>query len=80
MNLSILKSYIRMGREIEFSYGGEMYSITYTFDDNNQAISFCRFDHPCTDYSTMEEFLASAKIGKEYLRDIIENIEDITVY
>lgn len=80
MNLSTLKSYIKMGREIEFSYDGVMYSITYTFDDNKQTISFCRFDYSCTDYSTMEEFLASAKVEEEYLRDILENIEAITVY
>lgn len=80
MKLETLKNYISAGREIEFSYDGEMYSITYDFNNTEQIISFCRFDHPCTDYATIEDFLASAKIGEVYLCNILENIEDITVY
>ena len=80
MKIHTLTGYIKMGREVEFSYGGQMYSITYTFENNKQIISFCWFDHICTDYPNMEDFLSSAKIGDHYLRDVLEHIEDITVY
>ena len=80
MNLHTLTDYINMGREVEFSYNGQMCSITYTFENNKQIISFCWFDHICTDYPNMEDFLSSAKIGDQYLRDVLEHVEDVTVY
>ena len=80
MNLNTLTGYIKMGREVEFSYGGQMYSITYTFENNKQTISFCMFDHICTDYPSVGDFLSSAKVGDLYLRDVLEHIEDVTVY
>ena len=80
MKLEELKKYIAMGREIEFSYQEERYSITYAFEDNLQVISFCQFNHVCTDYHTIDEFLSTATIGETYLRDMICLAEDIVVY
>lgn len=80
MTLDRLKKHILMGREIEFSYHRERYSITYSFEKDGQIISFCQFSQPCEDYTTLEEFLLFAKIGDEYLREVIEQVEDIVVY
>lgn len=80
MKLDTLKKYISMGREIEFAYDSEIYSITYSFEKNVQTIYFSHFDHSCTDYSTIENFIDSARIGEEYLRDILGKLEDIIVY
>ena len=80
MKLETLSKYIAMGREIEFSYGGKMYSITYTFASKKQTIHFCQFNNPSKDYDTVDGFLASATIGTEYLRDVLGVIEDTVVY
>lgn len=80
MTLERLKKYILMGREIEFSCHRERYSITYSFEKDRQIISFFRFSQPCEDFASLEEFLAFAKIGGEYLREVMEQVEDIVVY
>ena len=80
MKKETLKSHIATGREIEFSYGEKMYSITYTFTNKIQTIHFCQFNSPSQDYDSVDAFLASATIGNEHLRDIIELIEDVVVY
>ena len=80
MKLETLKSHIAMGREIEFSYGSERYSITYTFNGKKQTVHFCQFNSPSKNYDSIDGFLASAMIGDEFLRDILELIKDVTVY
>lgn len=80
MKLEELKKYIAMGREIEFSYQEEQYSITYAFEGNLQVISFCQFNQACVDYHNMDELLSSAMIGETYLRDMIHLAEDVVVY
>lgn len=80
MNLDSLKHYICTGREIEFSYRGTEYSITYSFDGDKQTIHFCQFDLTSIDYDSIEQLIDSAKVGNEYLRDILDSIEDVTVY
>lgn len=80
MKLETLKSHIATGREIEFSYGGKRYSITYTFANKKQIIHFCQFDNPSEDYDSVNDFLTSATIGDEHLRDLLGLVEDVVVY
>lgn len=80
MKLETLKSYIAMGREIEFSYHGEMFSITYTYDNERQTICFCQFNQSSKDYDSLDDFLVSASIGDEHLQAILDHIENIVVY
>lgn len=80
MKLETLRNYIVMGREIEFSYGGKMYSITYTFANKKQTVHFCQFNNPSEDYDSVDDFFSSATIGEEYLRDILGLVEDTVVY
>lgn len=80
MTSGTLQKYILTGRELEFSYHHKRYSITYSFEEDRRTISFCQFSQPCEDYASSEEFLLFAKIGEEYLREVIEQIEDIVVY
>lgn len=80
MKLETLKSHIAMGREIEFSYGDKMYSITYTFTNKIQTIHFCQFNNPSQDYDSVNDFLTSATIGDEHLRDLLGLVEDVVVY
>lgn len=80
MKLETLKSYIAMGREIEFSYHGEMYSITYIFDNKKQTICFCQFNQSSRDYNSLDDLLTSATIEDQNLRDILSQLEDVIVY
>ena len=80
MKIDALKKYISMGREIEFSYQREQYSITYSFENDVQTISFCRFGQLCTDFGTIDDFISCAMINDEYLRDILALIEDVVIY
>lgn len=80
MTSATLRKYILTGRELEFSYHHKRYSITYSFEEDRRTISFCQFSQPCEDFSSMEQFLFHAKLGQEYLRDIVEQFEDIIVY
>ena len=80
MKLDTLRSYIVMGREVEFSYGGKMYSITYTFTNTKQTIHFCQFNNPSEDYDSVDDFFASAKIENENMQNILSQLEDIVVY
>lgn len=80
MKLETLKSHIATGREIEFSYGDKMYSITYTFTNKIQTIHFCQFNNPSQDYDSVNDFLTSATIGDEHLRDLLGLVKDVVVY
>ena len=58
MTLSELKNYIEIHNEIEFSYKGKKYSITYYYPDDtedNSWISFCEFYKETTEVKTAEE-------------------------
>ncbi len=80
MTLDTLKYSIQTGREIEFSYRGTEYSITYSFEGDKQTIHLCQFYQTSVAFDSIEQLIASAKIGGEYLQDILGNIEDVTVY
>ena len=58
MNLQELIEYINTGDEIEFTFNGKQYSITYWYPDDNESnrwISFCEFYQETTEVRTAEE-------------------------
>ena len=59
MDLEQLSNYISMGNELEFTYGGKKFSITYYYPnpDNEEdvLISFCEFYQETTEVKTAEE-------------------------
>lgn len=58
MTFEELSNYINMGNELEFTYDGKDYSITYYYpdeNDDNVFISFCEFYKETTEVKTAEE-------------------------
>ncbi len=81
MKLQELKEYILTGREIEFTYNGKDYSITYYNDDREKYISFCEFNKVPLDVSNVEELLEIKQDGIT-VKEIIESLtnEDYSIY
>lgn len=73
--------YINSGREIEFRYKNDKYSITYGTLDGRHVISFCRFYGPSTEVDTAEELLAITSNGAT-VQEMLESIpiRDIWIY
>ncbi len=65
------------GNEIEFTYKGEEYSVTYTSDEK---ISFCKFNCEPKIFDTADDFMNTATIENERLSDIWNSVVDIYVY
>ena len=57
MNRETIITYIKIGREFEFEYKGNKYSITYYNDNRTKYISVCKFNEEPIDVSTPEEAL-----------------------
>lgn len=58
MTFEQLEDYISMRNEIEFTYHGKKYSITYLYpdsDEENVYISFCEFYKETTEVKTASE-------------------------
>ncbi|MDO4670531.1 MAG: hypothetical protein Q4A67_03560 [Aerococcus sp.] len=62
--------WIETGREIEFSYRGKRYSVTYYSDNRKDYISFTEFYQKPVDYASANEFMDSAMIDEELLKDV----------
>ncbi|MEZ3420504.1 MAG: hypothetical protein K1V95_00980 [Eubacterium sp.] len=75
------KEWIDIGNEIEFTYKGEEYSVTYSAKENGKTlISFCKFYcEPC-EFASADDFMKNAKIDDEYLKDIWDKVVDIYIY
>lgn len=56
-------AYLNAGREIEFLYKGDKYSITYGTLDGRDVISFCKFYGETTEVDTAEELLTLTRDG-----------------
>lgn len=58
MTFEQLENYINTRNEIEFTYNGKKYSITYWYPDDNEdnaLISFCEFYKETTEAKTASE-------------------------
>ena len=49
-----LKEWIDTGRELDFEYQGNEYSITYYKDNRNDYISFCQYYQDTLDVSSVD--------------------------
>ena len=75
------EKWIEIGSEIEFSYKGKNYSVTYFVNGLNQeGISFCEFYKEPVEFYTVEDFMNNAKIDNELLKDIWDKVTDISVF
>ena len=80
-NFKDFEKWIETGNEIEFSYNGKNYSVTYFVNESNkEEISFCEFYKEPVEFYTIEDFINNAKIDNELLKDIWENVVDISVF
>ncbi|MBR3004275.1 MAG: hypothetical protein IKH67_04310 [Lachnospiraceae bacterium] len=81
MTKDLLKDYIDCGREIEFKYNENMYSITYSPADQEDFISFCEFYKKPTNVKTFEELLDVSRDGATVLQ-MWESLteEDVWIY
>lgn len=77
-NFEKFKEWINIGNEIEFTYKGEEYSVTYS--TNESLISFCKFYNEPVNFKDVDDFMKNAKIENEYLRDIWDKVIDIYIY
>ena len=78
MKRECLELLINNGREIEFIYHGNRYSITYYNDDRKKNISVCKFYENPIDVSSAEEAL-KLKIGKYTLEQIFASLPDSSI-
>jgi hypothetical protein len=77
-----LIKWIDTGRELEFSYNGKNYSITYYGDGRKDYISFCEFDDALTlDVDSADALWDSSYKGMK-LSDTLPKVkcEDISVF
>ena len=75
MKAECIECLIDCNREIEFSYRGNRYSITYYNDNRVKYISVCKFYETPIDVSTAEEVL-KLKIGQYTLEQIFASLPD----
>ena len=75
MKRECLEMLIDAGREIEFTYHGNRYSITYYNDDRKKYISICKFYETPVDVSTSAEAL-KVTIGRYTLEQIFAALPD----
>ena len=78
MKRECLELLISSGREIEFTYHGSKYSITYYNDDRKKYISVCEFYKKPIDVSSTDEAL-KIKIGKFTLEQIFASLPDSAI-
>ena len=78
MKRECLELLIDNGREIEFVYRGNRYSITYYNDDRKKCISVCKFYHEPIDVSSADEAL-KIRIGKYTLEQIFASLPDSAI-
>ena len=70
MTIDVLKKWVRTGRELEFSYKGKDYSITYFRKNRKIYISFCEFYKETLDVATVDELWNSTNYPICYLQSL----------
>ena len=75
MTIDVLKKWVRTCRELEFSYKGKDYSITYYNDDRKDFISFCEAYDETVDVATVDELWNSTYKGIK-LSDMLSSIPE----
>lgn len=76
-----LTTLIETGREIEFTYNGKDYSITYYNDNRKNYISFCEFYQDVLDVSNVNELRDSIYHNFEISAILLSlKDEDISIF
>ena len=75
MKVECIEELINGNREIEFTYRGHRYSITYYNDNREKYISVCKFYEKPVDVKNAKE-LFELTIGKYTLKQIFEALPD----
>jgi hypothetical protein len=75
MKAECIETLINENREIEFTYRGNRYSITYYNDNREKYISVCKFYEKPIDVKNADE-LFKLTIGKFTLKQIFEALPD----
>ena len=81
MDKNELTNLINSGREIEFVYNNNKFSITYGIVNGNEVISFCEFNKESTEVETVIELLKIKRNGisvEEMLNSITK--KDIWIF
>ncbi len=76
MNMQELTQYVSQGREIEFEYQGNNYSITYGILEGKEVISFCQFYQDTTEVTSVEELAKVERNGVTVLEMLQSLPED----
>lgn len=80
MSFEQLKEYISMGNEIEFTYDGKRFSITYYYPDadneDSALISFCEFYKETTEVSTVDELWNSVCRYGHTVGEMLSSVSD----
>ncbi len=77
-----LEHLVDYGHEIEFTWQGKKFSITYGIDfEKNEYISFCEFYKETTDVKKVEELCEIKRYGTKVI-DMLTSItdKDISIY
>ena len=75
MKAECIEALISQNREIEFTYRGNRYSITYYNDNREKYISVCKFYEKPIDVKNADELL-KLKIGRYTLKQIFGVLPD----
>ena len=78
MKRECLELLINNGREIEFTYRGNRYSITYYNDNREKYISVCKFYDNPIDVKSVDDLL-KLRIGKYTLEQIFASLPDSSI-
>lgn len=83
MTFEELKTYIETGNEIEFTFAGKKYSITYWYPDgseDNVWISFCEFYKDTTEVRTAEELWNDVSRDGITVGEMLSSVTEDDVY
>ena len=83
MSFKELVEYVRIGHEIEFTYKGKMYSITYYYSDNDEDncfISFCEFYKETTEVRTPYELWNNVSRDGVTVGEMLSSISEDDIY
>ena len=83
MTFEQLEDYISIRNEIEFTYNGKRYSITYWYPDeneNNALISFCEFYKDTTEVRTASELWNSVSREGVTVGEMLSSIKQGDFY
>ncbi|MBQ7989731.1 MAG: hypothetical protein IJ251_01635 [Oscillospiraceae bacterium] len=79
MSKEELLDYLDSGREIEFKWNGNMYSITYGKINGRSVISFCEFYKESTEVETPAELL-NVKRDNTTVLDMLQSLTDNDIW